>query len=389
MTKTLTALALLTLMGAMAYGRSTTENKTFQFLKDSYTACSVVKSDASPESYRVIEKGHLKYLITPGRATGWGGPMTVAPVMTPELILEKVLVTEHRETPVFFDYLTANHFFSQFKGKKPQDAVRIGKNIDTVSGATISSIAITRAVRSGMDMASHELNGTALPPQALSWSAGRDEALLLGLYVAVITCTLLKLRKARLPMLALSFLFLGLMMKRPVSVSNIAALFMGHGPSPGENIFWWLLVPGSLALVIILGKNVYCSWICPFGAIQELISRTGGLNTPVPKALQSGLKTAAKGGTWLALMVAFGSGNAAHAAIEPFATLFGLKGTTVQWYLVSLVLVGAFFIPRFWCRFFCPAGVCFRSASGLRRSIKRGIHIQPSMNKADHETFPN
>jgi polyferredoxin len=235
-----------------------------------------------------------------------------------------------------------------------------------------------------MDAAAHHLTGRALPEPSVSWSAGRDEAILLLLYAAAVACSLLKLRKARLPILIISFLFLGLMMKRPVSLSNIAALLMGHAPSAEENLFWWLLVPGSLALVIALGKNVYCTWLCPFGAIQELISRTGGLQTPVSRPLQRGLKAAARAVTWVALMIAFGTGNAAHAAIEPFATFFGLKGTPIQWYLVSLVLVGAFFIPRFWCRFFCPAGICFKTASGLRRSITRRFAGKPQENREKH-----
>jgi uncharacterized protein with FMN-binding domain len=336
-----------------------------------------------------MEKGKTKYYIYPGRTTGWGGPMTVAPVVTPELTIEEVLVTEHRETPVFFDYLVSNNFFSQFKGKTHQDALVAGEDIDTVSGATISSRAITRAVRSGMEISAHELAGKEIPKHTVSWSLGRHELLLLLLYAAAVTGSFLKLRKARLPVLIISFFFIGLTMNRPVSISNIVALFMGHAPSAGENLFWWLLVPGSLLLVTALGKNIYCSWLCPFGALQEMITRTGGLQTAVPKRIQAWLKAAAKGVTWLVMMVAFATGNAAHAAIEPFATLFGLKGTTVQWYLISLVIGGAFFIPRFWCRFFCPAGVCFTKAAGIRRAIKRGIHIQPRMKKVMHEKPAN
>lgn len=385
MKKALKPIAILALIAALFYGWIRSENRTFQFLSDYYKTCTLEKLGSNPEGYRVTEDGKTAYYIYPGRTTGWGGPMTVAPVMTPELTLKEVLVTEHRETPVFFDYLVSNHFFAQFAGKTPQEAVRVGKNIDAVSGATISSKAITRAVRSGMEIAAHELAGTAIATHTVTWSVGKDEILLLALYAAVLGCTLFKLRKARLPMLVLSFLFLGLLMKRPVSVSNIAALLMGHAPSAGEDLFWWLLVPGSLALVACLGKNVYCTWLCPFGALQELITRTGGLKVSVPKQHQAGLKAAAKAITWLALMVAFATGNAAHAAIEPFATLFGLKGTAVQWYLVSLALIGAFFIPRFWCRFFCPAGVCFSTAAGVRRSINRGIHRLPGSEEAARE----
>ncbi|VVS94266.1 FMN-binding protein [Desulfoluna spongiiphila] len=384
--KTLTILGVLALAGALAYGRVSRENKTIRYLSDHFAPAAVEKTGSSPEAYRVVDGGETQYLIYPGRTTGWGGPMTVAPVLTPKLVLKEVLVPEHRETPLFFEYLLANGFFEQFAGKTPRDALCVGKTIDAVSGATISSKAITRAVDSGMALAAEDVLGVKRPALEIRWHAGKEELLLLALFAAALACTRFKLTKAKMPLLILGFLFLGLMMSRPVSVSNIAALFMGHAPFIGDDLFWWLLVPGSLALVALSGKNIYCTRLCPFGALQELIARTGGLRVSVQKKIQAVLRAGALGLTWLALMVAFATGNAAHAAIEPFATLFGLKGTTVQWYLVSLALGGSFFIPRFWCRFFCPAGVCFRKAAGLRRSVTKGITIQPHMGKARHET---
>ena len=66
-------------------------------------------------------------------------------------------------------------------------------------------------------------------------------------------------------------------------------------PQAGQQaLFWWMLVPGSLALVTLLGKNTYCGWICPFGGILELVARTGGMNVPVPRNLQRQLKGAAR-----------------------------------------------------------------------------------------------
>lgn len=386
MKKTLTLLGVLALAGALAYGRVSRENKAIQFLSDHFAPAAVEKTGTSPEAYRVVENGETRYLIYPSRTTGWGGPMTVAAVMTPKLVLTELLVPEHRETPLFFDYLGSNGFFGQFTDKTPRELPSIGKNIDAVSGATISSKAITRAACDAIALAGEDILGIKGPERTAAWHVGRDELLLLTLFAAGFAFARFKINKARIPLLILSFFFLGVMMNRPVSVSNIAALFMGHAPFIGDDLFWWLLVPGSLLLVALSGKNIYCTRLCPFGALQELIARTGGLRVTVPKKLQEALRAGALGLTWLALMVAFATGNAAHAAIEPFATLFGLKGTTVQWYLISLALGGSFVIPRFWCRFFCPAGVCFRKAAGVRRTVTKGITIQPHMGKARHET---
>jgi polyferredoxin len=54
---------------------------------------------------------------------------------------------------------------------------------------------------------------------------------------------------------------------------------------------------------------------------------------------------------------------------EPFATLFSLRGLEVQWYLVTMALLGAFVIPKFWCRFFCPVGGFLKQVVWLKRTI--------------------
>ncbi len=241
--------------------------------------------------------------------------MTVAPVISAKGILKEVLIPGHRETPVFFDHVVSNGFLAQFEGKSPGSPLTFGKDIDGVTGATISSRAISKGVRQGMDMASLELLKSPRSQPAPTWTAGRDEVLLFLLYAAVLICSYLKIRKARLPILIASLVFLGLIMNRPVSISNMAALFMGHVPDIRESLFWWMLVPGSMALVIVLGKNIYCSWICPFGGIQELITKTGGMQVSVSKPMQKGLKTAAKTLAWQALILAFFTGNAANASM--------------------------------------------------------------------------
>ena len=76
---------------------------------------------------------------------------------------------------------------------------------------------------------------------------------------------------------------------------------------------------------------------------------------------------------WLALMITFVTSNPALGTYEPFAVLFSLKGLGIQWYLVSVAIIGAFMIPRFWCRFFCPVGLCLDATAKLGRRLARLI----------------
>lgn len=381
--------AYLSLICMLVYGLRSQENKTFQYLIDNFNGQTIERTSSHPETYKVMDGDNPIYYIYPGHVTGWGGPMTVAPVVTSTGVIKEVLIPEHRETPVFIDYILSSGFLSQFKGKLPDSPMEFGEDIDGVSGATVSSAAISEGVRQGMAMASQELLKKPLVNPARPWEVGRDEVLLLILYTVVLVCVYFKIRKARLPVLIFAFIFLGLMVNRPVSISNIAALLMGHVPDIRSNLFWWMLVPGSMSMVIVFRKNLYCSWLCPFGAIQELISKTGGMNIFVSKRIQKWLKTTAKAMAWLLLIFAFYTGNAANATVEPFATLFGLMGNSFQWYLVSITIGGSFLIPRFWCRFFCPAGVCYNKMAGVRRVVTKGISIKSSMKTENHETVTN
>ena len=74
-------------------------------------------------------------------------------------------------------------------------------------------------------------------------------------------------------------------------------------------------------------------------------------------------------------MIAFLTSNPALVAYEPFATLFGFKGTGVQWYLVSVAVIGSFLIPRFWCRFFCPVGAFLKQVLKFQKSIVQKIKM--------------
>lgn len=387
MKKIIHIVALVSLLGALIYGWTARENESIRFISEYFDKLQVKKISSDPEGYGVYGREHLKYYLYPEKSIGWGGPMKVAPVVDIDGKIQEIMVLEHRETPAFFQFIFSSGFFDQFTGKGILDPLELGSDIDGVTGATVSSIAFVEAVRKAMNQTAREQMGTIIPRKKSVWSMGRNEIILLSLYLTTAFCILLKLKKARLLLLVLNFLFLGLVMKMPISISNLAALFMGHVPDIKGNLFWWLLIPGTLVLILLLGKNLYCQWVCPFGALQELISRTGGMKVLVPSYIQKQLKAVAKCITWLSLVIALTSSNAANASLEPFAALFSLRGTEIQWYLLSMAIAGSFFIPRFWCRFFCPVGVCFNIFSKTKKCFKKKNIIHPHMKEADHETI--
>ena len=83
---------------------------------------------------------------------GYGGPMTIMVGIDSKGQVTGVKVLEHKETPGLGDkVVTGKKFLAQFRGKNASDPVEVKKDIDAVSGATISSKGVTAGVRAALD----------------------------------------------------------------------------------------------------------------------------------------------------------------------------------------------------------------------------------------------
>ncbi len=116
--------------------------------------------------------------------------------------------------------------------------------------------------------------------------------------------------------------------------------------------------------MLFWGRGVYCGWLCPFGALQELTNlaarRLGVKQIAVPQAVHERL--------WVIkytlfvgiLALSFYSMHDALvlAEAEPFKTAISLRMIRAWPYvLYVLILIGAgLFIERFFCRYLCPLG---------------------------------
>lgn len=123
----------------------------------------------------------------------------------------------------------------------------------------------------------------------------------------------------------------------------------------------WVFVA---VMLLLFGRGIYCGWLCPFGALQELVNRAARrLKVPqfeFPQFVHERLWAV----KYVILLGLFGISLQSvamaerYAEVEPFKTAIILHFARSWGYVlfaVAMVAVSAF-NHRFYCRYVCPLG---------------------------------
>ncbi len=126
-----------------------------------------------------------------------------------------------------------------------------------------------------------------------------------------------------------------------------------------------VIIAGYTALsLILLGRGVFCGWLCPFGALQELLSQLArAFRLPrwdPSESVQKRLWWLKYVAAVFVIGLAFYSVDLATTAseIEPFKTAITAKferGWPFALY-AAILLAAGLFTERFYCRYLCPLG---------------------------------
>lgn len=280
--------------------------------------------------------------------------------------ISAVVIIDHRETPVYFDRLRSAGLPGRFAGLVATDAAQI----DTVTSATVSSRALIADVSTTADALAAAAFGLprrlpAPPGLTAALSDWRLWCLWAGLGVALAARFFRPAPRLRPAPRVVVVILIGFLALSPYTLAHTFQLFRFDFPSV-QNIILLSLIAFILVTTIASGP-VWCAHACPFGALQELAALA-----PVKKwGVAPGLMKWARELRWLALAVAtvatFAFGIDAAGRGEPFYFLFGRGVPAAGWALVATVLLFSVFVRRFWCRFFCPTGLCLILLSSHRR----------------------
>ncbi len=224
----------------------------------------------------------------------------------------------------------------------------------------------------------------------LSWTSRWWELLILVAGLAVLTWSLAKpkwltasperLNRFRTTYLLFTLFFIGWYAQGQLSIVNFTAViqsvlaqrslaFFLYDPM---TVLLWLFVAVTF---FVWGRGTFCGWLCPFGALQELISKvTAALHIQqlrVPTVLDKQLKRVKYAVLAVILISACISVSWTDrlVEVEPFKTSITLNFVR-EWpfvlWAVATVLLSSF-VYKGYCRYLCPLGAGMGLLGRLRR----------------------
>lgn len=200
---------------------------------------------------------------------------------------------------------------------------------------------------------------TDTPWEALPWG---KIVLLLVLFALSLSAFFTKQAGLRWVALGATLVYLGIIDGGFLSVSHMTSVIE---QGPGQilnNLPLSMLVVFTLVTTLLWGR-IFCSSLCPFGALQDIITRLTprhwqhSLSRVFPRRWHERLLYVKYAVLALILVVAVAVPTVSiFQYAEPFGTLFFLSASMTLWSILLVILLGCMLIPRFYCRYLCPLG---------------------------------
>jgi predicted membrane-bound spermidine synthase/Na+-translocating ferredoxin:NAD+ oxidoreductase RnfG subunit len=301
---------------------------------------------------------------------GFGGKMNLGIHVDITGRLINFHIIKSNETPAYLNLLSqpdANDltWYTHLNGRKlfqPQPFA----DVHSVTGATVSSEAILSSLQTSAHRFAGQVLGQSLETKLkeknrLSNVTDTPGIYLIGAFALALIVTYRGGFWSRLAVLCLNLVVGGIILNTQYSSEQIASILSLQAPAVGLS-GTFLLVTGIPILVLFFG-NIFCGYICPFGALQELLGYV------VPKRFKPtiSIETMQKarfvkyGVLLVVIIVFFFSRNRTTLAADPLISIFNFQFWQLSileplLLIVAMALIGSVFYTRFWCRYLCAVG---------------------------------
>ena len=301
---------------------------------------------------------------------GFGGEMNLGIHVDTTGRLINFHIIWSNETPAYLNLLShadANElaFYDRLNGRK-LFGLQPFADVHSVTGATVSSEAILSALQTSAHRFASQVLGKSLEPELKEKTRLASLTDTHGIYlIGAFALALIVIYRggfwSRLVVLCLNLVVGGIILNTQYSSEQIASILSLQAPAVGLSGAF-LLVIGIPILVIFFG-NLYCGYICPFGAVQELLGYIIPERFKHPISVESMQKARfVKYGVLLVVIIVFFfSRNRTTLAADPLISTFNFQFWRLSileplFLIVVIALIGSVFYTRFWCRCLCPVG---------------------------------
>ena len=208
----------------------------------------------------------------------------------------------------------------------------------------------------------------------ISWGRVATMLFVLALGTAAFFTKIVPLRWVSL---SVTLVLLGFLDGGFLSVSHITSGIWAGAGVYLRDVPLLLIVTFTVVTTLVWGR-VFCGFLCPFGALQDLIDGVvpKRFKRPLPQSVHDRAVYAKYGVLGIIVVPALlGSQVSIYQYFEPFGTVFFLSPSLLLWAIAAAFLLASIVVPRFYCRYACPLGAALGVLSlvSLRR-IRRVEH---------------
>ena len=279
-----------------------------------------------------------------------------------------VAPVRHRETSYYMEMIFGSGLLEDMAGL---DLSRPFPDIDTVSGATVSSRAIIRDIREASSRAARSLFGIEVPPPVIPvrnpWTDWKTITIALLLGMSLLAGFAREPKLLREVVIVLNLVGIGFFLNTPLTLSALSKILTLNLPGPENTLL--ILIFLYILISLPLQGRAYCRLVCPFGTLQQLAARLSPWQLNFTPGIVEHLPNIRRLVLALLLFLATWIGWEGFTEVEPFFSLFSLRLTSIMWVMVTFILMMSIFVRRFWCNTMCPTGTLL---SILSRFVRPG-----------------
>ena len=157
----------------------------------------------------------------------------------------------------------------------------------------------------------------------------------------------------------------------PMGGLQALATYLANNSLPCSMSMFQIAMGLVLAATVILFSKLFCAFICPLGTVQDLLSKARnamhlkGIRIANGSILDKALRIVKYVLVFWIFYMTMTSSELFCKNLDPYyAIATGFKGEITLWMsivTICIILLGGFFIDRFWCRYICPLGAISNS----------------------------